>query len=72
MGIAGLVFALFTLGYILGVWTACLVFRQPQRAYEEGVTGAKARQGKDLQIAPGLTTREVVLRDVSRVGVMQP
>jgi len=29
------VFALFTVGYILGVWTAGLVFRQPQRAYED-------------------------------------
>jgi hypothetical protein len=32
-----MVFALFTAGYILGVWTACLVFRQPQRAYEAGL-----------------------------------
>jgi hypothetical protein len=36
MGVIGYVFALFTVGYILGVWTACLVFRQPQRAYEDG------------------------------------
>jgi hypothetical protein len=36
VGLAGIVFALFTAGYILGVWTACLVFKQPQRAYEEG------------------------------------
>jgi hypothetical protein len=35
-----LVFALFTFGYILGVWTACLVFRQPQRAYEDGIPAA--------------------------------
>ena len=28
-------FALFTLGYVVGVWTACVVFRQPQRAYEK-------------------------------------
>jgi hypothetical protein len=34
------VFALFTAGYILGVWTACMVFRQPQGAYEEGATGS--------------------------------
>ena len=34
--------ALFTAGYILGVWTACMVFRQPQRLYEDGVTGALA------------------------------
>src|SRR2546422_11641004 len=36
MGVMGLVFALFTIGYILGVWTACLVLRQPQRQHEEG------------------------------------
>jgi hypothetical protein len=36
VGLAGFVFSLFTAGYILGVWTACLVFKQPQRAYEEG------------------------------------
>jgi hypothetical protein len=32
-----MVFALFTAGYILGVWTACLVLRQPQRGYEAGM-----------------------------------
>jgi hypothetical protein len=32
----GVVFAMCSVGYILGVWTACLVFKQPQRAYEEG------------------------------------
>jgi hypothetical protein len=37
MGLVSLVFALFTAGYILGVWTACLIFKQPQRAYEEGL-----------------------------------
>jgi hypothetical protein len=31
----GVVFALFSIGYLLGVWTAGLVFRQPQRAYED-------------------------------------
>ena len=36
MAIVSLVFALFTIGYVLGVWTACLVFRQSQREYEEG------------------------------------
>jgi hypothetical protein len=45
MGLAGVVFALFTSGYILGVWAACLVLKQPQRAYEDGVpppmTGAR-------------------------------
>jgi hypothetical protein len=35
MGVMGLVFALFTVGYILGVWTACLVFRRSQRAEED-------------------------------------
>jgi hypothetical protein len=35
MGVVGIVFALFTIGYVLGVWTAALVFRQPQRAHED-------------------------------------
>jgi len=35
MGFIGAVFALFTVGYVLGVWTAGLVFRQPQRSYED-------------------------------------
>ena len=34
MGFVGVVFALFTLGYILGVWTALLVTKQSQAAYE--------------------------------------
>jgi hypothetical protein len=38
MGFVGVVFALFTLGYILGVWTALLVTKQPQAAYEEAAT----------------------------------
>lgn len=38
MGIAGIVLALFTSGYILGVWMACLVLKQPQQAYEDGTT----------------------------------
>jgi hypothetical protein len=37
MGIAGVVLAVFTSGYILGVWAACLVLKQPQRVYEDGV-----------------------------------
>jgi hypothetical protein len=37
MGLAGIVVALFSCGYILGVWTACLVLKQPQKAYEAGV-----------------------------------
>jgi hypothetical protein len=35
MGFIGFVFALFTVGYVLGVWTAGLVFRQRQHAYED-------------------------------------
>jgi len=42
VGVMSLVFALFTVGYILGVWTACAVFRQPQRAYEEAAPWALA------------------------------
>jgi hypothetical protein len=37
MGMAGLVLAIFTSGYILGVWAACLVLKQPQKSYEDGV-----------------------------------
>jgi hypothetical protein len=37
-------FALFTLGYIVGVWTACVVFRQRQRAYEQAVVSSSSRQ----------------------------
>jgi len=48
MGVMSLVFALFTIGYILGVWTACLVFRQPQRAYEDG---AHRRAGDLVPVA---------------------
>jgi hypothetical protein len=37
MGIVGLLFAVFTSGYILGVCTACRVLSQGQQAYEDGV-----------------------------------
>jgi hypothetical protein len=37
MGYAGLVLALVTLGYILGVWTAFFVLKQPQSSYEDPV-----------------------------------
>ena len=37
MGLLSLIFTLFTIGYILGVWTACMVFRQPQRSFEDGM-----------------------------------
>jgi hypothetical protein len=46
MGIAGIVLAVFTSGYILGVWAACIVLKQPQKVYEDGVpvpiAGARA------------------------------
>jgi hypothetical protein len=40
MGYVGLVLALFTLGYMVGVWTALLVVKQPQRAYEDAAAAA--------------------------------
>src|SRR5258708_39130263 len=45
VGLAGVVFALFTTGYIIGVWTAFLVLRQPQRAYEDGTPASPATAG---------------------------
>jgi hypothetical protein len=35
MGSAALLIALFAVGYFVGVWTAFLVLRRPQHAYEE-------------------------------------
>jgi len=55
MGVVGVVFALFTVGYILGVWTACLVFRQPQRVFEDAIPA---------QVS---STRVVVLGEASRL-----
>jgi hypothetical protein len=43
VNVVGLVFALFTVGYILGVWTACLVLRQTQREYEDGEPALRYR-----------------------------
>ena len=40
MGFVGVVFALFTLGYVFGVWTALLVTKQPQRACEDDAVGS--------------------------------
>jgi hypothetical protein len=37
VGLLGIVLALFTLGYLLGVWTSALVFKQRQHAYEDAV-----------------------------------
>ena len=59
MGVLGVVFALFTVGYILGVWTACFVLRQPQREYEEGAL---------IRVA---APRAGILRGVSRVPAMR-
>jgi hypothetical protein len=60
MGVMSVVFALFTVGYILGVWTACLVFKQPQRAYEGGFPATVP------------SPRVVILGDSSRVPVRRP
>jgi hypothetical protein len=40
MGAIGLVLGLFTVGYILGVWTGGLVFRQRQGRYEDAIPAA--------------------------------
>jgi hypothetical protein len=60
MGFVGVVFALFTLGYILGVWTALLVVKQPQRAYEDAVA------------VPISERPVIVLRDARRPGPRRP
>jgi len=36
MGSIGALFALFVAGYLVGVWTACVVLRQAQGTYEDG------------------------------------
>jgi hypothetical protein len=59
MGFVGVVFALFTLGYILGVWTALLVTKQPQSAYED----AAAVSISDVPV--------IVLRDM-RTRALRP
>jgi hypothetical protein len=43
MGSVGALFALFVTGYLLGVWTACLVLRQGQSGYEEGSPSTPVR-----------------------------
>ena len=60
MGYLGLVFALFTLGYILGVWTAFAVLRKPQTAYEDAVTVSQ----------PEFPV--IVLRDARDAGTLRP
>jgi hypothetical protein len=39
VGSTGALFALFVGGYLLGVWTACVVLRQGQDDYEDGSPG---------------------------------
>jgi hypothetical protein len=60
MGVVGLVFALFTVGYIVGVWTAFVVLRQPQGQYEDAVPAWVP------------TTPVIVLGGASRVPVSRP
>jgi hypothetical protein len=36
MGFLGVVLTMLVGGYFLGIWTATNVFREPQRAYEDG------------------------------------
>ncbi|MHB8588314.1 MAG: hypothetical protein ACYDA0_05595 [Candidatus Dormibacteraceae bacterium] len=60
MGFAGVVFAVFTVGYIIGVWTAVLVLRQPQGAYEDAVPASFS----DVPV--------IRLRDASRLGARRP
>ena len=50
-------FALFTLGYLVGVWTACIVFRQPQQAYEQA--GGTTRLGVPVTVLPTAFHAEV-------------
>ena len=45
MGLLGVVLALFTLGYLLGVWTGALVFKQRQHAYEDAAPIKVGAQG---------------------------
>ncbi len=37
MGVIGLVFAMFTVGYIVGVWTALMVLRTPRGRHEDAI-----------------------------------
>ena len=57
MELAGIVVALFTCGYIIGVWTACLVLKQPQRAYEDGAPASLAASRATLVRVVGAERR---------------
>jgi hypothetical protein len=59
MEVGGLVFALFAVGYILGVWTAFMVMRQPQGAYEDAVP-------VDRRAVPVILVREGDAQRVTR------
>jgi hypothetical protein len=43
VGSTGALFALFVAGYLLGVWTACVVLRKGQGDYENGPPDAAGR-----------------------------
>jgi hypothetical protein len=49
MGSTGLYVAILGIGYIAGVWTAFLVLRQPQGAFEDEVSEAGADRQAELQ-----------------------
>src|SRR5450759_1066490 len=68
LGVVGPVFALFTVGYILGVWMACLVFRQPQRPYEDGVPATEEEDFLARMRAGGGTRLPVVVLTVKNLA----
>jgi hypothetical protein len=49
MGAIGMILGLFTVGYMLGVWTGGLVFRQRQGVYEDAVIGIPSRRSGRLR-----------------------
>jgi hypothetical protein len=53
MGVIGLVLAVLTGGYFLGVWTGGLVFKQHQGTYEDAVPTTPS---STPVIVPGETT----------------
>ncbi|HUY74054.1 MAG TPA: hypothetical protein VMW11_06055 [Candidatus Dormibacteraeota bacterium] len=48
-----LVVVVLGVGYVLGVWTACAVFAQPQREYEDAAPTTSAAMSKVLVAIPG-------------------
>ena len=57
MELAGIVVALFTSGYIIGVWTACLVLKQPQQSFEDATPESLAAARATLLRAVGAERR---------------